>query len=218
MIGLKLELDSNQSSVALGTVFWAKTKALKKLLTYPWKYDDFPEEPMAIDGTISHAIERILPYVAEDAGYDTKTVMSDRFCHTLLSFLQHNAKQAFDTMRSCLEIQNVKDMWKMYEYKKMLPTLFEQYIQVYLYGAGKAGRACLWMLRSLGFEPVGFIVSGTNKNKCVDGLPVYNFLEVKRDLKNSCVIITVVKDEFKTEILRNVSTEEIGKIIIWHQQ
>lgn len=164
MIGLKLELDSNQSSVALGTVFWAKTKALKKLLNYPWKYDDFPEEPMAIDGTISHAIERILPYAAEDAGYDTKTVMSDRFCHTLLSFLQHNAKQAFDTMR------------------------------------------------------IGFIVSGTNKNKCVDGLPVYNFLEVKRDLKNSCVIITVVKDEFKTEILRNVSTEEIGKIIIWHQQ
>ena len=43
-----------------GTMFWAKSKNIKKLFDLSLKYDDFPEEPIGTDGTIAHAIERLL--------------------------------------------------------------------------------------------------------------------------------------------------------------
>lgn len=52
-----------------GDMFWCRTSAITPLLDMNWRYDDFPEEPLASDGTLLHAIERILPYVAKKAGY-----------------------------------------------------------------------------------------------------------------------------------------------------
>ena len=43
-----------------GTMFFAKAQNLKKLLTLPLTYDDFPQEPIPLDVTIAHAIERTL--------------------------------------------------------------------------------------------------------------------------------------------------------------
>jgi lipopolysaccharide biosynthesis protein len=36
-------------------------------------WDDYPEEPVPIDGTILHALERLLPFVANHAGYQYAT-------------------------------------------------------------------------------------------------------------------------------------------------
>ena len=52
-----------------GTMFWAKTKALKPILTLGLSYEDFPEERGQLDETLAHAIERILFFVCELAGY-----------------------------------------------------------------------------------------------------------------------------------------------------
>lgn len=43
-----------------GTMFFAKAQNMKKLLTLPLSYDDFPKEPIPLDGTIAHALERTL--------------------------------------------------------------------------------------------------------------------------------------------------------------
>ena len=53
----------------LGTMFWFRPQALKKLFDYGWTYSDFPEEPNDHDGTILHGIERIYGFVTQDAGY-----------------------------------------------------------------------------------------------------------------------------------------------------
>ncbi|MCI8550466.1 MAG: rhamnan synthesis protein F [Lachnospiraceae bacterium] len=63
---------------AIGSMFWFKTAALKKLFDVEWGYEDFPEEPLADDGTISHAIERIHSFVAQDAGYYPAWLFSDK--------------------------------------------------------------------------------------------------------------------------------------------
>ncbi|MCD8325676.1 MAG: rhamnan synthesis F family protein [Lachnospiraceae bacterium] len=55
------------------------TEALKAFYDRGWEYDDFPEEPLPMDGTISHAIERLRPFAAQQAGYYTAFVMSDHF-------------------------------------------------------------------------------------------------------------------------------------------
>jgi glycosyltransferase involved in cell wall biosynthesis len=45
----------------VGTMFWARTCALAPLIDLNFQWDDFPPEPLPFDGTILHAIERLLP-------------------------------------------------------------------------------------------------------------------------------------------------------------
>jgi lipopolysaccharide biosynthesis protein len=43
-----------------GTMFWAKTSSISGLLSLPLSYGDFPEEPIAADATLAHALERLI--------------------------------------------------------------------------------------------------------------------------------------------------------------
>jgi hypothetical protein len=52
-----------------GTMFWARTAALKPLFALGLGWGDYPREPAPNDGTILNAIERLLPFVAGHAGY-----------------------------------------------------------------------------------------------------------------------------------------------------
>lgn len=61
--------DKKEPIAPLGSVFWARTEALKKVFDYPWTYEELPEEPIADDGTILHGIERIYNYSAQAEGY-----------------------------------------------------------------------------------------------------------------------------------------------------
>jgi lipopolysaccharide biosynthesis protein len=54
-------------------MFWARTKALMPLFDLKLGWDDYPEEPVPIDGTLLHAIERLLPFAARHAGYQYAT-------------------------------------------------------------------------------------------------------------------------------------------------
>jgi glycosyltransferase involved in cell wall biosynthesis len=58
----------------LGTMFWARAAALEPLWTLDFDPDDFPVEPAPYDGTILHAIERMLPAVTESTGHSWCTV------------------------------------------------------------------------------------------------------------------------------------------------
>ena len=53
----------------IGTMFWARTRALQPLFELELDWHDYPEEPVPIDGTILHALERLLPFAAQRAGY-----------------------------------------------------------------------------------------------------------------------------------------------------
>jgi lipopolysaccharide biosynthesis protein len=50
-------------------MFWARTKALAPLFDLNLGWNDYPEEPVPYDGTILHAFERLLPFIARHAGY-----------------------------------------------------------------------------------------------------------------------------------------------------
>ena len=77
-LSLTVSIQEEDFPIASGSAFWCRKKALELLWNYPWKYDDFPEEPMAPDHEISHAIERIFPFVAQQAGYYSAWIMTPR--------------------------------------------------------------------------------------------------------------------------------------------
>lgn len=53
----------------IGTMFWARTSALEPLFRLNYDWSSYPEEPAPLDGTVLHAIERMLPFVSNQAGY-----------------------------------------------------------------------------------------------------------------------------------------------------
>ncbi len=76
-----------------GSVFWFRVKALIKLFEKDWQYEDFPEEPLAVDGTISHAIERIHPFVVQDTGYYPAYVMPESLATIFISNFTHYVRE-----------------------------------------------------------------------------------------------------------------------------
>ena len=53
-----------------GSMFWARSAALRPLLDLHLSFDDFPAEAGQTDGTLAHAIERLYFLVCEQAGFD----------------------------------------------------------------------------------------------------------------------------------------------------
>lgn len=87
---LNVPISRKKPPVApLGTVFWFRAEAMKKLFAKKWKYTDFPQEPNGIDGTFLHAVERIYPYVVQDAGYYPAYVMPDFIASIEINMMTH---------------------------------------------------------------------------------------------------------------------------------
>lgn len=76
-----------------GTMFWFRPAAMKPLYDKDWKYEDFPPEPNQTDGTLLHAIERIYPYVVQQAGYYPAVVMTDKFAAIEYNNLHYYLKE-----------------------------------------------------------------------------------------------------------------------------
>lgn len=79
LLGLHVDIRPDKGIICTNSMFWARTKALGPLLRYDWKYEDFEEEPSPVDGGLRHVIERILQFVAQDAGYYTGIVMTPEY-------------------------------------------------------------------------------------------------------------------------------------------
>ncbi len=61
----------------IGTMFWSRPAALKPLWDLDLGWDDFPPEPLPIDGALPHALERLLPFAASQGGYGHATTHID---------------------------------------------------------------------------------------------------------------------------------------------
>ena len=101
-LGLKVNIDENKPPVApYGTCFWFRPEALKILFERRFDYDDFPGEPLpAPDNTILHAIERIYSFVAQEAGYYSAYVITDKEARYEMTNLSYMLKKINDIVFS----------------------------------------------------------------------------------------------------------------------
>ena len=196
-IGVSLKSFKN-SFVTLSTVFWARTSALKKLLNYNWTYEDFVEEPIAIDGTISHAIERILGYVAYDAGFLVKTVMTTDYASKLLVRVQNDMRILFDRISKQEHIFNMYQIKIIEDWKEILKAFANTHNNILIYGAGNYGQSILRIMEDNGIVCSGFVVS-TGRKK-IDRYLGYDVFELSEVKEQKMGLIVGVSYEYREEI------------------
>lgn len=211
----ELKLDCNLQKeyppVSIGTVFWAKTNALEKLLKKEWKYEDFWDEPLPNDGTISHAIERILGYVAQDAGYDTGYIMANKFAETYTIQLKDILRETYKELDQW-EIKWLDQLRFYTRMEKRVVEYMEKYDTVYFYGAGKMGKIVYWLVLNENKVPNGFLVSEKKENEDTFlGIPVYD-IEEKRISDTAGIVITV-GEKYGKEVIRQLEYRGIKNYI-----
>ena len=160
---LNCNIDINLPPVSIGTVFWCKVRALRVLFEYDWKYNDFSEEPMPTSGTISHALERALPYFVQSEGFEIGTIMTENEARNRLSLHSDIIHNILPVVGKYFHANSIDDFSKGCVRLKKYEDLFNGNSDVYLFGAGKVGEKFLFQLLSFGYKPKGIIVSDAKK-------------------------------------------------------
>lgn len=75
---LNIQLPEVNNTFPAGSMFWYRPSALSSLTESSWRHFEFPEEAGQTDGTIIHAIERVIRLVAEHSGY--RAAMVNEIC------------------------------------------------------------------------------------------------------------------------------------------
>lgn len=69
---LSITVPQDVTIFPAGSMFWYRPSALNKLTSHPWNEEDFPEESGQTDGTVMHAMERILCVVSQQQGFNVE--------------------------------------------------------------------------------------------------------------------------------------------------
>lgn len=87
----KLNLNISKDKLKLfpaGSMFWARTNALKKMLAHDFTWNDFPAEAGQVDGTLAHAVERLIGEIVYAAGYQQIQIKTDK-PYNLINYHPH---------------------------------------------------------------------------------------------------------------------------------
>ncbi len=135
-LGLTVPMAENKRVIApLGSYFWFRAAALKSHFDNQIDYPDFPEEPLPDDGSISHALERIYPFVAQQNGYHPGVVLVDELARMELTNLRHyvstyNSSAYKYSIRGPFTLMNAVIDQKMYDAPKWVGIAGERFDQI----------------------------------------------------------------------------------------
>lgn len=138
---VKVPLDEEKTPFCLATCFWARTDALEKLLKYEWKYEDFPKEPLPVDGTISHALERSLAYFAQDKLYYSGWVLSSHYASLEIANLNRMFSEVVRIQQEKMPLDlaysfgDFKNRLRMLEYPKHYRKRYNRKVNPTYFGA-----------------------------------------------------------------------------------
>lgn len=158
-LNLSIEIKKENMPVGMGTVFWVRGKALNKLYSLNWTYDMFPEEPLAMDGTLNHAVERVIEYVVQDSGYRSAGVMTAEYAAWLLSKAQEYTRNMFSQLQRREHVFNMHQIRTLDRREDKLIQYINMHKKNYIYGAGNYGKALYEFLKDRSIIIDGFLVS-----------------------------------------------------------
>lgn len=156
-LNLKADIREEFSPISLGTAFWARTEAVKKIFEKNWVYEDFAEEGQV--GMISYAIERIWGYVAQDAGFKTGTIMSAGYISKIYLFLQKAMECSYNALIEAYGLCNIHEVSELQKIKMKIINFSHKYRYIYVYGTGQRAEDFIRFANTIGLKIHGYIVS-----------------------------------------------------------
>lgn len=214
-IGVKINISEEKKPFVLSTAFWCRTEALRPLWDYGFSYEEFCEEPMPEDGTISHAIERILPYVAQTQGYYSGIVMSQGYASLQLSNLNYLLCQTIARLKNDYSISTCRQ-FEGFD-KEKLHAFCNSHERLYIYGTGLYGKRYAQILSRIGVVFDGFLVSEKNNVQSPEGHNVYGVRELA-DMdamdRKSIGVIVAVSEYYQEEIVETLEQCGIREYMI----
>lgn len=87
-IGITTLFDADTPVAPYGSMFWARPQALRKMVDYPWDWEDYPDQSGYQDGGLPHVQERLLAYTVLDAGYHVRSVITRDWASINYTFLE----------------------------------------------------------------------------------------------------------------------------------
>lgn len=200
-LNVQVNLTEADEPFALSASFWCRTAALKDLFTYPFTYEDFPEEPLPLDGAISHGIERCLIYVAQKNGYFSGILENTDFAKTHINGLQRMLSAIIKEQSQRQYFTSFKGFIQSAENNELV-EFCRKYHNIYIYGAGAFGIKVRKTLQNQRISVSGFIVSdGQTKKDGID-LPCYYLSEIEVS-KQIGIIVSATKT-YKAEMIQNL--------------
>jgi rhamnosyltransferase len=92
-LGISANFDRDTPIGTFGSMFWFRPKALRKLFEHEWKWNDFEAEPYPLDGSLGHALERLITYAAQDAKYTTQQILSSHLAEWNFAMLEYKLQK-----------------------------------------------------------------------------------------------------------------------------
>lgn len=181
---LNVPISEKKHPFALSTTFWFKRDALRKLFEYPLRYEDFIEEPVPMDGELNHALERIVIYVAQDAGYYSGIAMNSEYASLNI--------QNMYLLLAKLNTTDLKKISRMWKYIASQNSF-------YIYGAGGEAYRLKQQMDDMEITPRGFVVSDSHFASC------------KSDLQPIIKLSDFPKGEGLVVALNESNTKEVEK-------
>jgi lipopolysaccharide biosynthesis protein len=86
--GIDVPFDATTPLAAYGSMFIARPAALRPIARGGYEYDEFPGDGDYKDGTLAHALERLVVYGALSEGFHARQVLNANFASIYYSYLE----------------------------------------------------------------------------------------------------------------------------------
>jgi len=118
-MGCPLGLTRHNVHFSAGTMFWYRPAALAPMFSANISFEDFPEEPIGVGGSLAHAFERMPSIVARFTGYSTRCFI--RQSEIIQNYMEANVASITESA------PRVGPAWRCWElanvyFQKLFPT------------------------------------------------------------------------------------------------
>lgn len=199
---LQVPMDEKKQAFAFTTSFWCRTRALEKLYKCQFDISEFDLTPFPLDGALSHAIERIFPFVAQDAGYYTASAETEEFAALELAYYFNRIREVIGDYQNRIVLGIRPILGFVSRYKK-----------IYVYGCGLISNEVTQVLQVNNIKYEGYVVTEKEVDVFNDK-QVYSINELHADEETGIIVAVGIK--IKSEI-EKLLKERGFDYFLWRQ-
>ena len=212
---IKCNYSTHSFPASLGSAFWCRPVALKALFCFGFEHSDFPSEPLPICGTLGHAIERLLPFVAQHEGYYFGTMMTLEYSSLYSVMYQYVSQETFSIHHKNIEYYNFTEV--LVNNMRHIEDFLIRYKKIYVYGGGKYSREFIIQFSNCIEVFLGIVVSDGHRDSTAINLkPDYPLFELS-DIspKDDEGIIIALKKKTADVVLKELSKRGYRNIVLY---